>query len=310
MATHRPIIETIRLEDMRLFAAVAGALSFTAAASACGVPKQTLSRRIATLERALGARLLHRSTRRLKLTEAGADYARRCAEIARLAAEANRAVTETQEVPAGTLRITADPVFGEAFLPGLVFEYARRWPQVRFDVVLTRRKVDLIEEGFDAAFRIGAVDSPELAGFSLGPARVRYCASPSYVKRMGAPARPEALAKHECVCVVTEGVPPRWPFRGPKGLQLVPVSGRLALSSFTMARAAVLEGFGIGIFPELTCEEDLRRKRLVTVLDAWTVEVGGIWLLHAAGRLLPARVRTFLTLARERLRPATRGTRP
>src|SRR4051794_30468511 len=117
--------ETIHLEDMRLFARVAGAGSFTAAARICGVPKQTLSRRVAELERALGVRLLHRTTRRLHLTDAGAAYAARCDEIAHLAEEANRAASDTQEVPRGTLRITADPVFGEAFLTDLVLDYAR-----------------------------------------------------------------------------------------------------------------------------------------------------------------------------------------
>src|SRR5262249_53309451 len=141
--------------------------SFTAAARTSGVPKQTLSRRVAELERALGARLLHRTTRRLRLTDAGAAYAARCAEIERIAEEANRAAADTQEVPRGTLRVTADPVFGEAFLTDLVLDYAQAWPEVRLEVVLTRRRVDLVEEGFDVAFRVGQVDDPALSGFAL-----------------------------------------------------------------------------------------------------------------------------------------------
>src|SRR3954447_21069916 len=110
----------MKLEDMRLFARVAELRSFTAAARALGVPKQTLSRRVAELERALSVRLLHRTTRRLHLTELGAAYAERCAEVVRLAEEANRSMTDAGATPKGTLRVTADPVFGEAFLSELV----------------------------------------------------------------------------------------------------------------------------------------------------------------------------------------------
>ena len=288
------------MEDMRLFAAVAEARSFTAAADSLGIPKQTLSRRIARLERALGVQLMHRTTRRLHLSDAGRAYADRCAEIVRIASEANRAVTDAQEIPRGTLRITADPVFGEAFLGDLVIEYAREWPDVAVEVVLTRRRVDLVEEGFDVAFRIGHVDDPALSGVNLGPARVRYCASPAYLARCGVPATPDDLERHECLLVVSDGAPMRWPFRGNKGVVMVPVSGRLRLTSFAMARAAALAGLGIAIFPEFACAEDVHHGRLVPVLDDWVVEVGAVWLVHVVRRFLPVRVRAFADLARER----------
>jgi DNA-binding transcriptional LysR family regulator len=292
---------TIKLEDMRLFAGVAEARSFTAAARAMGMPKQTLSRRIAELEQALDVQLLHRTTRRLHLTEVGAAYAERCAEIVRLADEANRAVVDDRQAPRGTLRITADPAFGEAFLTGLVMEYASQWPEVQVEVVLARRRVDLVEEGFDVAFRVGRVDDPALTATSLGPARIRYCASPGYLARHGTPASPEDLQRHECILVISDGMPARWPFRGPRGDMLVPVSGRLRFSSSGMAHAAALHGLGIAIMPEFACAEDLRRERLVSVLDDWVVEVGAVWLVHPSARQLTARVRTFVDLAVERL---------
>jgi DNA-binding transcriptional LysR family regulator len=273
---------------------VAEARSFTGAAQRLGVPKQTLSRRVALLERALGVELMQRTTRRLHLTDLGAAYAERCAEIARLAEEANRAVSDADPAPRGTLRITADPAFGDA----------GSWPEVRVEVVLTPRKVDLLEEGFDVAFRIGQVDEPALSGFRLGPAHVRYCASPAYLARRGRPKNPSSLAVHDCLIVGSDGVPARWPFRGKRGLALIPVSGRLTMTSLRMARAAALAGLGIGLFPEFVCAEDLRRKRLVAVLDDWAVEVGSVWLLHAARRFLSARVRAFAQLARARFAAA------
>jgi DNA-binding transcriptional LysR family regulator len=291
--------ETIHLEDMALFAQVADAKSFTEAARVSGVPKQTLSRRVAALERALGVQLLHRTTRRLHLTDAGAAYAARCAEVVHLATEANRAASDAQAVPRGTLRITADPVFGEAFLTDLVVDYARAWPEVRIDVALTRRRVDLAEEGFDVAFRVGHCDDASLAGHALGPARVRYCASPAYLAEHGVPRAPEELSTHDCL-VVSDGAPVRWPFRGPGRPRGVPVSGRLTVSSFAIARATAVAGLGIALFPEFACAEDVRQGRLTPILDDWVVEVGSVWLLHAARRLLAARVRAFAELARAR----------
>ena len=293
------MIETIRLEDMRLFATVAEAKSFTGAARLLGMPKQTVSRRMAELERALGVDLMHRTTRKLRLTDAGAAYAQRCGEIARLAEEANRAASDVHEVPRGTLRITADPVFGDAFLAALVNEYAARWPETRVEVVLTRRRVDLIEERFDAAFRVGRPDDGALTAIELGAARVLYCASPAYVARRGAPSKPAELADHDCL-VVSDGGPMRWPVPASRGTTLVSVSARLVFSSLSMAHAAASAGLGVALFPEFVCADDLRHRRLVQGLGKSAVDVGSIWLLYPGARFVPARVRAFVELARER----------
>ena len=291
---------TVRIDDMRLFAKVAELKSITSAAAALGMPKQTLSSRVTNLEQALGIRLMHRTTRKLILTDLGAAYAERCSEIVRSADEANRIVSDAKDVPRGTLRISADPVFGEAFLTELVIAYARKWPEVRLDVVLTRRRVDLIEEGFDVAFRVGHLDDLSLSGIALGPAQVRFCASPKYLALRGTPRTPDDLATHDCLVVGSPGLPMRWPFRGSKGPRLVPVTGRMTLTSFPMARAATLAGAGIAIFPQFACSEDVRHGRLVPVLDKWLVEVGSVWLVHATRKFLSARVRAFVSMARDR----------
>lgn len=293
------MIETVRIEDMRVFAAVAEAKSFTRAARVLGLPKQTVSRRVGTLERALGVQLLFRTTRSVRLSDVGAAYAARCTELARMADEANRAARDADDVPRGMLRITADPVLGEAFLSDLVVDYARTWSEVRLDVVLTRRRVDLVEEGFDVAFRVGSVDDAALACVDLGPARVRYCASPDYVARRGAPSLADDLKRHACLVVGAGAEPVRWPLPGRGAPRLVAVSPRCTFTSLAMARAAAIAGLGVALFPEFTCADDLRAGRLVGVLgDA--VDVGSVWLVHRARAFLPARVRAFVELARER----------
>lgn len=295
----------VRLDDMRMFAALADASSFTAAASVLGIPKQTLSRRIAELEEALGSELVIRTTRRLRLTAAGARYAGRCAEVVRIAEDANRALLDERDVPRGTLRVTADPLLGEVFLPPLLSTFASQWPAVVLEVLLTQRRVDLIEEGFDIALRIGHVDDPALTAVALGPARVRFCASPSYLRRRGRPKKPSDLGSHDCIAVRADLAAAPWPFRDERGgVQSVMVAGRIRCNSHTLAHAAALDGLGIAIFPEFACAADIRGKRLVPVLDDWRVEVGKVWLVHPAQRFANVAIQRFTALTIERLASA------
>lgn len=289
----------MRLEDMRLFAAVAAARSFTAAARSLGMPKQTVSRRISELEASLDVRLLHRTTRHLHLTDVGAAYAERCAELVRLADDANRAVTDAAISPRGILRVTADPELGESFLTGIALDFARRYPDVELEVILTRRRVRLVEEGFDIALRVGWIDDSTLTSTRLGPARVRYCASRAYLKRCGTPRTPAELANHDCLIVLADDAAMRWPFRGRKGPELLPVTGRLRFNSMAMVREATLAGLGIALFPEFMCVRDLRARRLTAVLDEWRIDAGAVWLVHPTSRYLAARVRAFAELAIE-----------
>ena len=294
----------MNLDDLRLFAKVVEAGSFTAAARVLAMPKQTLSRRIAELERELDVQLLRRTTRKLHLTEVGAAYAARCAELVRLAEDAHRAVSDAREEPAGALRITADPLFGELFLAPLAIEFAQRWPRVALDLVLTQRRVDLVDEGFDIAFRIGHIDDSALIATQLGPARIRYCASPAYLAARGTPAEPGDLAHHDCVVLVADSAPMRWPFRGGRGLQLLSVCGRMRVNNFAVAHAATLGGLGIGLYPAFLCEADLAAGRLAPVLDDFVPDAGAVWLVYPARRGSAAAVRAFLDLAIARFRPA------
>jgi DNA-binding transcriptional LysR family regulator len=291
--------ETIRIDDMRLFAFVVAAGSMTAAARELGLPKQSVSRRIADLERSLGLKLLHRTAKRVTPTERGLAYAERCAEIARLSEEANRAVGDRGEEPTGTLRISADPTFGEAFLADVVIAFARRWPSVAVDVRLSRRRVDIVRDGFDVAFRVGRVDEVSLTGIELAPAEVRYCASPAYVAARGEPAKPRDLARHDCIVVGHDEGPVRWPFRATRGgVQALPIEGRVQTSSFAMSLACARAGLGIAIAPEFACLPDVEAGRLVTVLDRHRISVGSVWLLHPTRAFVTPRVRAFVALAR------------
>lgn len=296
--------ETINLDDMRLFAMAAQSKSLTEASKRLGIPKQTLSRRLAALERQLGLQLMMRTTRQLKLTDIGAAYAARCADIVRQAEDATRSLTDTQQEPRGILRISADPVFGEAFVSELAIAYAVQFPDVELDVVLTRRHVNLIEEGFDIAFRVGHVDRTGLTATPLRPAHVKFCASPDYIARSGAPQRPEDLADHQCILVLSEGTSLRWPLRSAKSA-MTTVTGRLRFTSFAMAHMAALAGLGIAIFPEFTCTDDIEGGRLMSVLDDHVADIGPVSVVHPTQRYLAPRVRKFVDLTVDRFRRAS-----
>lgn len=290
--------ETISLDDMRLFAAVAHTKSFTDAGKKLGLPKQTLSRRLAQLEHQLGVQLMVRSTRRMDLTDAGAAYAERCADIVRQAEEATRALTDAQADPKGTLRISADPVFGEAFVSDLVVAYAARFPDVELDVLLTRRHVNLIEEGFDVAFRVGHVAQTGLTATPLMPAHVKFCVSPAYFSRYGTPSRPEDLKDHRCILVLSEGTSMRWPLRTAKA-PMTHVSGHLRFTSFAMAHQAACAGLGIAIFPEFACADDIANGRLIPVLSDYVADIGHVYVVHPTQRYLAPRVKAFVDLSVE-----------
>ncbi|MCB9765588.1 MAG: LysR family transcriptional regulator [Alphaproteobacteria bacterium] len=297
--------QSYRLDDLRLFSVVAQAGSFTAAAEQLGLPKQTVSRRIRLLEESLGVRLLHRTTRTSRLTTEGAAFAEHCHELARLAEEATRSVQSRAATPQGTLRVTTTQALAEPLLAPLLADYLGAWPEVSVDLLLTNRRVDLVEEGFDLALRVGPLRDSGLVTRRLGPARVRFCASPSLLARLGAPAEPAALADYPCVMQPVDSGPSAWPVGGPEGLRMVPVCARLRANSAALVRQAALDGLGLAMLPEAACAGDLGAGRLVTVLDDHVPDLGVVQLVYPGRRLLAARVRAFIDLAVARLGPSS-----
>jgi DNA-binding transcriptional LysR family regulator len=293
----------VRLDDMRLMGALVGAGSFTAVARRLGVPKQTVSRRIAQLESALGVRLVDRTTRSLHLTALGRGYAERCADLVRMADEVNHAVKGEVTEVSGMLRVTADPLFGEQFLPALIDTFVRTYPSVRVDAILTNRPVELVEEGVDLAFRVGTPPADgSLVATRVADATLVFVASPGYVSERGAPKRPDDLSAHDCLALVPEGTPARWAFREGAEIRWVPIHPRIRVNHLGLARQAALQGLGLANLPYFACAQALERGELVQLLADHTVAFGGIYLVHPSRRLVTARVRAFRELALAHLR--------
>src|SRR5580765_2384207 len=188
-----------RFHAITAFTRVVEAGSFARAADRLGVSVSAVSRHVAELEQHLDVRLLNRTTRRLSLTESGQAFFDRCVQLLADLEEAEEAVTSASVVPKGTLRVTSSATFASRHLAPAIAAFAARYPQIRFDVELSERIVDLVDEGFDLAVRIGAVGSQNMVARRVGATRVLCCAAPSYLEDHGEPREPEDLAKHLCL---------------------------------------------------------------------------------------------------------------
>ncbi|HEV2520306.1 MAG TPA: LysR family transcriptional regulator [Thermoplasmata archaeon] len=285
---------------MAIWAEIADSESLSAAARALDLPKQTVSRRLQELERALGVQLLQRTTRRLKLTEAGRSFAQSCREIVRIRDEATRMASTSQSLPKGPLRITSDVLLGERFIAPLVDEFLLRYPETRVDFIATRRFLDLVEEGIDLAFWIGHPEARSLMAFSLGPAQIRYCASPSYLERRGRPTHPRDLKGHDCIELLLEEVGSAWPFLGTRGLTWVRTSRRLRTNSYSAMYQAALAGIGIALFPAFAVVDDIRNGRLEPVLDDLVPALGNVEMVSHRSRPMTPQAAAFADLVRSR----------
>jgi DNA-binding transcriptional LysR family regulator len=285
------------LNDMALFVEVAKAKSFRRAAEAVSMPNSTLSRRISELEKAIGLRLLHRTTRKIELTEAGQLYyeqSKRIVDEARLAHEQLGAMLEQ---PSGILRVSLPVDFATIYLTPLIAEFARRYPGITFEFDLTPRRVDLVVEPVDVVIRMGELEDSGLIARLLGRHPRYLYASPRYLQASGEPGDPADLADHECIRMPRTTL---WTLDdGSKKIE-VTVGGRFTLNSVGMMRALAANDQGIVLLAEQIVADDLAEGRLKRVLPEWQ---GTPISFHAITetRLLPAKTQRFIEFLQERL---------
>ncbi|MEE8271095.1 MAG: LysR family transcriptional regulator, partial [Alphaproteobacteria bacterium] len=251
------------VSGMIIFARVVEANSFTVAARRLGLSKSAVSKQIARLEDRLGARLLNRTTRRISPTEVGAAFYERCARVAAEVEEAELAVTRLQAEPRGVLRVNAPMSFGMAHLAPAIAAFMERYPDVRIDLTLNDRVVDLIDEGFDVAVRIGHLADSSLVARRLAPSRLVLCAAPSYVERRGAPATPDDLVNHDCMVYSIVATGEQWTFVGRDGAHhTVRVAARLRVNNGDEMRDIAAAGLGLTILPTFIAADHITNGRL------------------------------------------------
>ncbi|GGY24916.1 LysR family transcriptional regulator [Paludibacterium paludis] len=252
-----------RLDAMVLFAEVADCGSFSAAARHLGVPKSTVSQQIALLEGQLGVRLLHRTTRRVSLTDAGAALLPHCRTLRDAARAAEAAVSRRRLSPSGTLRITAPEASGIALLPDILDGFGRRYPEVRVETVITDRHLDLVAERIDIALRTGRLDDSSFISRRIGRVGRALAASPAYLAEHGVPEHPDDLEHHACLMHASAS---EWPLgEGEARRSVVPVAAERSNSLSYLVRRAETGG-GIVMAPRFLCAQALAQGRLVEVL--------------------------------------------
>lgn len=280
------------LNDLQIFAKVVEAKSFTAAGKRLGVPRSTISRRIAALERRLGVRLLHRTTRKLELTDLGATFYERCAESLQMIAEAEAEMKAAQAVPRGRLRITAPHDLGRYLAP-MVASFVRDHPQVRVEIELSQRVVDLIGEGFDLAVRATAsLPDSSLVARRIGGGRARLFASPAYLAERGVPSSPHDLRDHDCIVLGIAATSLRLVCDGHDPVD-IPVDGRVRVNDPVFARNAAVAGGGIALLPDFLVAEEERLGTLVPVLPANHGFESSLYLVYPSAKHLSATLRAF-----------------
>ena len=285
------------LNDLLYFAEVVDRGGFAAAGRALGVPKSRLSRRVAELESRLGVRLLQRTTRKLSLTSVGEQYHRHCVAMREDALAADEAVARAQSEPQGTIRIACPVTLAQTTLGPLMPEFLARYPKVRLDVRVSNRVVDLVEEGFDVAFRVRPTldNSGSLVVKRFGMSRTQLLASPALLARQGHPTTVTELAQLDTLSMSAVDGVAIWQLIGPNGeMQQFASQPRYVADDLLTLKFAAMRGVGVGALPGYMCSDEMRDGLLVPVLPEWSMPAGIFHAVFPSRRGLIPAVRTFL----------------
>jgi len=283
-----------RLLEMQTFCAVVEADSFVAASESMGMSKAAVSRYINELESRLGVRLLHRTTRRLSLTEEGEVFYIRCRELLAGVEEAEAELTSRSSVARGVLRINAPVSFGIRHLAPLWGEFHARYPNVELNIDLSDRMVDIVEEGFDIAIRIAALRDSTLVSRSITTTRLVACASPAYLQANGTPARPEDLIHHRVIAYSNLATGNDWHFEGPNGRVSIRVRPWMHANNGDTCCAAAIAHQGVIHQPSFLVQDDLDAGRLVELLPEYRSAELGVYAVYPTRKFVTPKVRALI----------------
>jgi DNA-binding transcriptional LysR family regulator len=297
-----------RLSDLEILVQVVRTGSYTKAATALGISKSYASKQVRALEERLGVRLLHRTTRTVTPTDAGRRLVDRCAGLLDELEAAERDAAAQQDVPRGRLRVSAPVSFGTRYVAPALATFMARHPALEVVADLSDRRVDLVEEGYDLAVRIGRLEDSSHLARRLAPVRACLVASPAYVAAHGAPSEPEALREHACLVYSLQASPTSWtltPRDGGGEPVRVRVNARLTSNNGDALLDAALAGVGVASLPDFFVGDAIRSGALRWLLPAWQgMPPSGVWAVHPAGRFVPAKVRLLVEHLAAALDPA------
>lgn len=291
-----------KLSAMATFVRIVDKGSLTAAAAALDTSVPSVVRTLAALERELGVRLLNRTTRRLHLTDEGAQYLERCRAILSIVQETEAALTSGRTELQGKLTIAASVLFGRRYVAPIVNDFLQRHPNVTADLLFVDRMANLVEEGIDVAVRIGHLRDSSLVAISVGQVRRVVCASPEYLRRRGTPRTPEDVRAHSFVRHT--GLAPRsdWHFRVGRRTVTIPITTAISCNDINSSLDACVNGRGLGMFLSYQTAPYRVEKKLRYVLEEFETEPVPVQVVYPQSRLVTGKVRAFVDECVSKLR--------
>ncbi|NQZ94028.1 MAG: LysR family transcriptional regulator [Moritella sp.] len=278
------------------FVAVAETESFTAAGKRLGISTAQVSRQISALEERLSAKLFYRTTRKVSVTEVGGIYYQHCRQVMDGLADAERAITNLQSTPKGKLKITAPITYGERSVAPLVNDFVTQYPELEVQLVLSNQQIDLIDEGFDLAIRLGQLGDSTMIGKRLATRKQYVCAAPEYLSAFGAPHTLSELDRHNCL----SGTLDYWRFQEKGKARNIRVKGNFSCNSGPVLVDAALKGMGIVQLPDYYVQEYINQGQLIELLPNYREPDDAVWALYPQNRHLSPKVRMLVDyLAKE-----------
>jgi DNA-binding transcriptional LysR family regulator len=274
---------------------------FSPAAKRLGISKSAVSKRVTQLEEQLGVKLIHRTTRKLSLTEAGEHFFQHARIAHEAAKDAQDAVTQLQGEPQGRLRINTPMSFGRLHIAPLIPEFLKRYPKITIEMVMDDKVADLIGGGFDIAIRAGDLPDSTLIARKLAPLRNVLCASPEYLELRGTPGDLNELTDHNCLIFTYSKDVKEWVFVKDGQTQTVEVTGNYQVNNSEALREAILQGVGIGRLPTFAAGPDIKEGKLIPLFEQYQMPDKTIYAVFPERQYMPAKVRAFIDFAVEYL---------
>lgn len=291
-----------RFIEMEAFNAVVDSGSFVKAADSLNTSKAAISRYVSDLETRLGVRLLHRTTRKLSLTDEGQIFFLRSKELLSELNNAELEITSRNDVASGLIRINTPVTFGIKHLSPLWGKFLERYPEIKLEITLADRIVDLVEEGYDVAIRIANLASSNLISKKLSATRLILCASPAYLKKHGIPQHPDELAHHATIAYSLFSTKDEWHFDGPEGQISVKTNPRIHSNNGDTCRAVALNGMGIILQPSFLISEDIQSGALIELMPQYKSIELGIYAIYASRKHLAPKIRVLIDFLAENLK--------
>ena len=291
------------MQSMAVFRRVVEAENFSAVARETNMSQSTVSKHIAALEERLGTKLLNRSTRSLKLTEAGKEYYRHCIRILNDFQEAEASIGKGKIKPTGTLRISTSAAFGHTYILPCLNEFLRTYPEIDIDLLFNDDYIDLVKEGIDLAIRIGPLADSTLIARKIGSSPRVVVASPEYLVKHGRPKKPAELIKHNCLIYNLQKTPNLWYFNSTQvGDESVHVNGRFKASNPDAICDATLEGLGISILCEWLARQNIKEGRLKVILADYKPTTYDIHAVYPERKFVPQKVKQMIEFLAEKVK--------